>query len=61
VIIFQGMQDHNAESIKSLENFKRAWIEEAQTLSTTLAVAAAAYHPIARLRDMGKLESAAQV
>lgn len=35
VIIFQGMQDHTAESIKSLEGFKRAWVEEAQTLSTT--------------------------
>jgi phage terminase large subunit len=33
VIIFQGMQDHTAESIKSLEGFSRAWIEEAQTLS----------------------------
>jgi phage terminase large subunit len=33
VIIFQGMADHTAESIKSLEGFKRAWIEEAQTLS----------------------------
>lgn len=33
-IIFQGMQDHTAESIKSLEGFKRAWIEEAQTIST---------------------------
>lgn len=32
-IIFQGMQDHTAESIKSLEGFKRAWIEEAQTIS----------------------------
>lgn len=32
-IIFQGMQDHTAESIKSLEGFKRAWIEEAQTMS----------------------------
>jgi phage terminase large subunit len=35
VILFQGMQDHNAESIKSLEDFNRAWIEEAQTLSQT--------------------------
>ena len=34
VITFQGMQDHNAESIKSLEGFGRAWVEEAQTLST---------------------------
>lgn len=33
VIAFQGMKDHTAESIKSLEGFKRAWIEEAQTLS----------------------------
>ena len=35
VITFQGMQDHTAESIKSLEGFGRAWVEEAQTLSTT--------------------------
>ena len=33
IIIFQGMQDHTAESIKSLEGFKRAWVEEGQTLS----------------------------
>ena len=33
LIIFQGMQDHNAESIKSLEGFKRAFVEEAQSLS----------------------------
>jgi phage terminase large subunit len=33
IIIFQGMQDHTAESIKSLEGFKRAFIEEAQGLS----------------------------
>lgn len=35
LIIFQGMQDHTAESIKSLEGFDRAWCEEAQTLSQT--------------------------
>lgn len=35
VIIFEGMQDHNAESIKSLEGFDVAWVEEAQTLSKT--------------------------
>lgn len=34
VIIFKGMQDYTAESIKSLEKFKRAWVEEAQTLTT---------------------------
>jgi phage terminase large subunit len=33
LIIFQGMKDHTAESIKSLEGFDRAWVEEAQTLS----------------------------
>lgn len=33
IIIFEGMQNHTADSIKSLEGFDRAWIEEAQTLS----------------------------
>lgn len=33
IIIFQGMQDHTAESIKSLEGFNIADVEEAQTLS----------------------------
>lgn len=33
IIIFQGMQDHTADSIKSLEGFHRAWVEEAQSLS----------------------------
>lgn len=31
VIIFKGMNDYTADSVKSLENFKRAWWEEAQT------------------------------
>lgn len=33
MVIFNGMQNHTAESIKSLEGFDRAWVEEAQTLS----------------------------
>lgn len=33
LVIFQGMQDHTAESIKSLEGFDVAWVEEAQSLS----------------------------
>lgn len=33
VMLFQGMQDHTADSIKSLEGFKRAWVEEGQSLS----------------------------
>ena len=32
-IIFQGMQNHTAESIKSLEGYDCAWVEEAQSLS----------------------------
>lgn len=35
IIIFKGMQDYTAESVKSLEKFKRAWWEEAQTGSAT--------------------------
>jgi len=33
VMVFNGMQNHTADSIKSLEGFKRAWVEEAQNLS----------------------------
>lgn len=33
VLIFQGMQNHTADSIKSLEGFDGAWVEEAQSLS----------------------------
>ena len=33
LIIFRGMQDHTADSIKSLEGFRIAWVDEAQTLS----------------------------
>jgi len=32
-IIFQGMQNHTAASIKSLEGYDVAWVEEAQALS----------------------------
>jgi phage terminase large subunit len=33
LILFQGMQDHTAETIKSLEGCRVAWIDEGQTLS----------------------------
>lgn len=33
LIIFRGMQAYNAESIKSLEGYDVAWVEEAQTFS----------------------------
>ena len=32
-IIFQGLATHTAESIKSLEDFDRCWVEEAQVMS----------------------------
>lgn len=33
IIIFQGMQDHTSDSIKSLEGFDIAWCEESQSIS----------------------------
>lgn len=33
LIVFAGLQDHTAESIKSYEGFDVAWVEEAQTVS----------------------------
>lgn len=33
VIAFTGMQDHTADSLKSFEDFKIAWFEEAQRMS----------------------------
>jgi hypothetical protein len=33
VIIFSGLQDHTAESIKSLEGINRVWVDEAQAVS----------------------------
>lgn len=33
IVIFNGMQNHTAESIKSLEGYDIAWVEEAQSLS----------------------------
>ena len=37
IVIFQGMQQHTSETIKSLEGFDGAWVEEAQTLSADRA------------------------
>ena len=33
ILIFEGMQDHTAESILSLEDFGLAWVEQAEKLS----------------------------
>ena len=41
IILFKGMNNYSAESIKSLEGFRRAWWEEAQTATA---------HSIALLR-----------
>jgi phage terminase large subunit len=60
VILFQGMQDHTAETIKSLEGFNRAWIEEAQTLSERSLTL---FRPTIRAEgfgNLGELESAPQ-
>jgi phage terminase large subunit len=35
LMIFKGMNEYTSESVKSLEGFKRAWWEEAQTASLT--------------------------
>ena len=34
IIIFNGLQDHTVDSIKSLEGFNLCWIEEAQTITS---------------------------
>jgi len=33
VILFEGLRNHTAHSLKSLEGLRRCWVEEAQTLS----------------------------
>jgi phage terminase large subunit len=48
LIIFRGLQDHTAESIKSLEGFRIAWADEAQSLS---ARSLALLRPTIRARD----------
>jgi phage terminase large subunit len=48
-IIFQGMQNHTAESIKSLEGYDVAWVEEAQTMSQKSLDTAAPDDPQARV------------
>lgn len=49
LMIFKGMQDYTADSIKSLEGFKRAWWEEAQTATA---------HSLALLRPTLRAEGA---
>jgi phage terminase large subunit len=56
VTIFEGMQDHTADSIKSLEDFDRAWVEEAQRLSPALARLLRARRCASRAPSCGSLE-----
>jgi hypothetical protein len=46
LMIFKGMNDYTSESIKSLEGFKRAWWEEAQ--SATQAIRSTCLRPTLR-------------
>ncbi|MBC9876354.1 PBSX family phage terminase large subunit [Bradyrhizobium sp. INPA01-394B] len=48
LIIFRGLQDHTADTIKSLEGFRIAWIDEAQGLS---ARSLALLRPTIRAKD----------
>lgn len=51
VIVFTGMQDHTADSVKSYEGFHRAWGEEAQTISTP---SLSLLRPTIRWEDRGR-------
>jgi terminase large subunit-like protein len=59
LIIFQGMVDTTAESIKSLEGYHIAWVEEAQTLSQSRS--APPDHPRRDFGDLVLVEPEAQV
>ena len=51
IIMFQGLQDHTAESIKSFEGFHRFWGEEAQTISGR---SISLIRPTIRWEDVGR-------
>ena len=55
IILFQGMADHTAESIKSLEGFDIAYVEEAQTLTArSLELLRPTIRGSDRMRRMGR-------
>ncbi len=54
--IFEGMQNHTSESIKSLEGFDRAWFEEAQNASDKSITLLRPTHPQARIAALVWLE-----
>lgn len=51
IISFTGMQDHTADSVKSMEGFHRAWTEEAHSLSTR---SMGLLRPTIRWEDQGR-------
>jgi phage terminase large subunit len=59
VITFTGMQDHTADSVKSLEGFDRAWVEEAQSLSDR-SMSLLRPPSVRKARNFGSLEPAAR-
>jgi phage terminase large subunit len=59
IIIFKGMNDYTADSIKSLEGFKRGWWEEAQG-ATPRACRCIARPCALRLADVVELQPAPQ-
>ena len=58
LLFFSGMQDETAESIKSLEGFKRAWIDEAQSLSARSLALLRPTIRVAGIRNLVQLEPA---
>lgn len=51
IITFTGMQDHTADSVKSMEGFHRAWVEEAHSLSSR---SLGLLRPTIRWEDQGR-------
>ncbi len=60
LVIFQGMQDSTAESIKSLEGFDVAWVQEAPDAERSQSVIIAPYYPKGRIGIVGELEPTAE-
>ncbi len=61
LIIFRGMQDHTADSIKSLEGFRDCLGRRSAEFERAQSLAVAPDHPQPRLRVVGELESQAAV
>ena len=51
VMTFTGMQDHTADSVKSMEGFHRAWTEEAHSLAMR---SLGLLRPTIRWEDVGR-------